>query len=185
MVWYLENVGERFERLQRRFRRWRTGSEWGYNEIMENRLPIAADKLTAPAPKKNSDNCDLKPFLEPAAFEKPAPVETLEPEQNDQQNERHDAIEESCSFKDSPENESQACEVTALKHELAQQADELTTLKKILDEENRANLQDAETRYQKLADDLAASQLAHSQMQTDLANANQSSGVFDRKEHSG
>ena len=179
-VWYLENVGERFERLQRRIRHWRTGSEWGYPQSGQGQLPKNTVELALPDTESNVDDLadygESKKSLERAAFQTPELGETYEPNQDNRQEEVHVLPEDSRSIKELPEHDSlehnlQSSETAALKHELAEQANEFTTLKEAWHEENRVSLEDAEVRYQILADELAATQLAQSEMQTDLINA--------------
>ena len=194
LLWFFENIGERLERLRRRFKRSRNESSWDHDSMELVALPIAKGELT-PWPMERTadhleDDGDSVATLNRNAFPESEHVEaseTFESEQDNRQTELHKepaedylsnkdshSLEDSHSASNLPAFESQNSEIAALKNELAGQATELETLTQALDEENSVTLQEAEARYQTLADELAASQLAQSQMQTDLATATQS-----------
>ena len=190
IFWFLEDIGERFERLQSRFGRWRHTLNGDRSQMRLVEFPLANDAMqtldTEVDVENLQDHDDSTTALQRNALLESEPVETFEAEQDDQPNKCDVAYEPSHghqeergsldaqneSLKDLPSNEPKASETSALKKDLAQQADELATLKDFWEQKNKVSLQDAESRYQNLADDLEASRLAQSQLQTDLANAN-------------
>ena len=179
LVWYLENIGERLERLQRRFRNWRKESAWGGSGVGLVEFPIAVSELAMPSSGANylGDYGDSEASHERTAhpkFDCSETIETVETGDGNQPEAICDELDENRSGIDSLMLEPQSLEVVPLKQETTEQANERKNLELGLDQASRVILEDAETPYQKLADELAASQLAQSQMQTELSNAQQS-----------
>ena len=176
LFWFLYDAEERFTNLRGRLRRWFEKSDnWDQNGTELAEFPVPVGEKVLPILVKSTANLEEDSEStapqEYTAFPNSERFEAVEVDQNNPHQELPDRLEENHNLTDLPAVlESRNDEIAALKQELAGHATEIETLIKTLGEEKRVALTDAETHYQKLADELAESQLGQSQMQTDLAN---------------
>ena len=186
LAWYLENIGDRFERFRSRLRGWRISTDDEQTDKRTKEFKIAkfestpsVDEVSGNKLEDGGESAELlnqNASLESVGVESVDRLEEIESEQVVQRQELNDVSEDKYGndFVDSSVLESQSIEIESLKQELAARANELETLKQNFDEENEVALADAETRYQNLADELAASKLDKSQIEIELSTANQS-----------
>ena len=173
--WFFDDIGDWGPRLRRRFSRWRgEPANWGETtavdfSLAQSDLPPLVLKESAANPEDSSESTVLQQH---STFPESKCVETVEPEQQNPQKEL-DSNLQAPSRNSTTEHKSQSGEDVALKHELAEEVNEIEALTRPLTEEKSAD-KATETRYRKLTDELAESRLAQSQMQTDFALANQS-----------